>query len=631
MDGFRSMIKGWLGKTLLVLFMVPFAFVGLESYFGGGGRVVVAKVNGEKLYQNEVDMVVERQRQRLMEEAAQAGRSASDIDVAKLRKSVLDDLVTRLLLTQESERIGYLVSDASVFRMIREVPAFQEDGKFSQARYEMMLRQIGESPATYPAKARQELAYSMLIAGMGQSGFLTRTELERLSALESQRRDIHFASIPAARFLDQVAVTDDEVKAFYEANPKRFTTEETVALDYLTLRRDDLLPRIQVSEDELQERYQEKLKELAADEQRQAQHILLKADGGSDDELLKKMKAVEQRARAGEDFGKLAREFSQDEGSVAGGGDLGLAGRGQFVPEFEAALFGLKPGEISAPVKTEFGYHLIKLNRIQKTDAPSFASLRATLETEVRQAKVEELFVEQTDKLDAAVYESSDLQEPARTAGLPLASTAPFTARGGDGIAADRKVVDAAFSDDLIKDGKSSQGIHMNDGSVVWVRVREHKPAALRPLEQLTAEIRNQLMIDKARAQSQQVAEAAAKAVADGTPMAEVAVAHNLKWVDLPDADRRTQMPGLELLRTAFHLPHPAAGKVSVQAVEMGSGYGLVAVSKVSSGVANSDSISQMRGVLSESRSQQEFQDYVQYLRAAGKVRTYLKEEARDE
>lgn len=629
MEAFRNMIKGWLGKTLLVLFMVPFAFVGLESYFGGG-QVVVAKVDGEKLYQSQVDMMVERQRQRLLEEAAQAGRSAPDIDMARLRKSVLEDMISRLLLTQEAERAGYLVSEEMVYKTIREIPAFQENGKFSQARYEMVVRQIGENPATYPAKARQELAYSMLIAGMGQSGFLTRRELERLAALESQRRDIHFANIPVARFLDKVSVTDADISAHYQANPKRYTTEETVALDYIVLRRDELLPRINVTEDELQARYQEKLKELAAEEQRQAQHILLSKESGSDAELLKKIQDIEKRARAGEDFGKLAGEFSQDPGSVANGGDLGMASRGQFVPEFEEVLYSLKPGEISAPVKTQFGYHLIRLNRIQKPDVPSFASLRGTLESEVRQSKLEELFAEQTDKLDAAVYESSDLQEPAQMAGLRLQTTGPFSNKGGPGIAADRKVLEVAFSDDLVKDGKNSQGIHMNDGSVVWLRVREHKPAVLRALEQVAGEIRNQLLIDKARELSKQAAEAAAKALAEGGDLAAVAAAHDLQWVNIPEADRRTQMPDVGVLRAAFRLPHPAEGKVSADAVEMGTGYGVVAVSKVSSGTTGTEAVMQMRGVLAENRSQQEFQDYVRFLRDAAKVRIYLKDSVRE-
>ncbi|MGE4159917.1 MAG: SurA N-terminal domain-containing protein [Planctomycetota bacterium] len=351
MEGFRNLVKGWLGKVLLVVLIVPFAIVGVESYFAGGSRVVVAEVNGEKIYQTELDPVVERQRQQMMAQMAEQGGNPADIDVPKLRKQVLDGMVSRVLLTQASQKSGYLISDEMVIKLIREVPAFQEDGKFSQARYEMMLRQIGEDPASYPAKAKQELAYSMMIAGLGQSAFVTRAELERLAALEAQKRDIHYAIVPAARFLADVKVSDEDIKKFYEANGKRFTTEETVAIEYLSLKRDDFLAKVTVSDADLQARYEEKVKDAASNEQRQAQHILISVDDKTKDaDALKKIKDVEKRARAGEDFGKLAKEFSQDPGSVANGGDLGFAGRGMFDPAFEKALFSLKKGEISAPV-----------------------------------------------------------------------------------------------------------------------------------------------------------------------------------------------------------------------------------------------------------------------------------------
>jgi peptidyl-prolyl cis-trans isomerase D len=459
MEGFRNLVKGWLGKALLVLLIVPFAIVGVESYFTGGGRVVVAEVNGEKIHQPELDQQVERQRQQMMAQMAERGGNPADIDVAKLRKQVLDGMISRLLLTQASKKSGYLVSDAMVVKLIREIPAFQEEGKFSQSRYEQMLRQIGEDPATYPAKAKQELAYSMLIAGLGQSAFVTRAEIDRLASLEAQRRDIHYAIVPAARFLSEVTVSEADIKAFYEANTKRFTTAETVSIDYITLTRDGFLAKATVSEDDLKSRYEEKVKDVASNEQRQAQHILITVeDKAKDAAALKKIQEVEKRARAGEDFGKLAKEFSQDTGSVTTGGDLGFAGRGQFDPAFEKSLFSLAQGEVSAPVRSQYGYHLIKLNKIQAEAAPSFASLRTQLEQEVRLAKAEELYAEQVEKLDAAVYEAADLKEPSAAFDLAVASTGQFVQTGGEGIAAQRKIVDVAFSDDLLKDGKKLSG-----------------------------------------------------------------------------------------------------------------------------------------------------------------------------
>lgn len=621
MEAFREIVKGWLGKGLLGLIVFGFAGLGIQSYFDGGGKVVVAKVNGTEILQPEVDRLVDRQRQQMMEKMGERANPAN-IDMERLRKDVLNGVISRELLTQQAKQAGYLVSDATVYKGIREVPAFQENGSFSQARYEQMLRQIGETPATYPGKARQEMAYSLLIAGVGQSGFVTEAEMHRLSSLNTQTRDIHLAMIPAARYLAETTVSDDEVKKFYQANPARFTTQELVALDYISIKRDDFIAQAIPTDDELKARYDEKVKGGAANEQRQAQHILLTVDAKTKDaDALKKMQDIAKRAQAGEDFGKLAKEFSQDPGSVANNGDLGMSARGQFVPEFDKALFSMNEGEISAPVKTQYGYHLIKLNKIQAAVTPSYASLKADIEREVKEAKADELYAAQVEKLDTSVYEAADLKDPAEKFKRSIASTESFTHAGGAGLAADKKVLDAAFSDDLLKEGKNSQGIALADGSTVWLHVKHHEPAHLMPLAEITSGVRNSLLIEKALAKAKAVAKAVATSLTEGKTLAEVATSEKLSWQDLPESTRRTQLPQPEALRVAYRLPRPAAGKLSADTLAAGSAYMVVVVSKVTDGASTDTAeIAQMRNVLSENRSQLEFQDYIRSLREHGRV-----------
>jgi peptidyl-prolyl cis-trans isomerase D len=620
MESFRKMVRGWLGYTILGVIVLVLAATGIEAYFSGG-KLAAATVNGEDILQADLDRMVERQRQQMI---AQMGPNVdpSVLDVARVRESVLENLIARELLAQQAEDRGFLVSDATVHKLIREEPAFQENGKFSQQRYEQALQQIGEHPATYPARARQEIAYSMLVGGLGQSGVVTLPELERLSALTNQRRDIHYAVLPLARYLSQVSATDAEIKDFYAAHAERYAQPESVSLEYITLKREDFLAEAVPTEQELRARYEEKVKASGSDERRQAQHILITVDNTTKDaDALRKTQDVEKRARAGEDFGKLAKEFSQDPGSVASGGDLGMVGRGMFVPEFEKALFSLKQGEISAPVKTQFGYHLIKLNKIETTAAPSFAALKPELEREVREAKAEELFAEAVDKLDAAVYESSDLKEPAEKFKRSVQMTAPFTRSGGTGLAADRKVVETAFSDELVKEGKNSQRLSLADGSAVWVRVKEYKPATLQPLAEVMADARNQLLLQKAGDKARAAADAIKAALAKGSSLADVAAQEKLSWQSVPDATTRTPLPLPEMQRVAFRLPHPAAGKISADSFDSGSAQVIVAVSKVTPGQPSAEAeLAQIRNALSENRSQQEFLDYVRFLRETGKV-----------
>lgn len=628
MESFRAMVKGWLGKTLLALIALVMAGTGIEMYFAGS-RVVAAKVNGTKIDALEVDRQTERQRQQLI---AQMGPNAdpSLIDVAQIRKAVLEDMINRELLSQQAQKSGFLISDATVMQQISEVPAFQKDGKFDRAQYEMVLRQNGENPSTFFADARKRLGYSLLLEGLSQSGLVTTAEMQRLSSLEKQTRDLHYATIPSARFLGEVSASDAEVKAYYDDHHDRFTTPETVALEYVTLSRNDFLGAATPDEADLRARYDERVKAQAANEQRQAQHILIKVDGATKDaDALKKIQEAEKRARAGEDFGKLARELSQDTGSVANGGDLGLAGRGMFVPEFEKTLFSLKEGEISAPVRTQYGYHIIKLNHIERPAVPAFAQLRPELEKEAREAKAEELFSDTVDKLDAAIYEASDLKEPAEKFGRSVATTAPFTRSGGAGIAADRKVLEAAFSDELTKEGKNSQSLHLADGSVVWIRAARHVPATLRPLAEVSAEVRNQILLDKAREKAGAVAAAVVKALGEGASLADVAAREKLAWQDVPGLTRRSTGLQPDVMRLAYRLPHPAAGKVSADRLDNGSAYVVVAVSRVVEGEpAPAAELGQVRNALSERRSEQELKDYVRFLREQGSVTVKGEEKA---
>lgn len=630
MQAFREMVTGWLGKLLLALLMVPFAIFGIESYFAGGSRPVAAEVNGEKIYQSELDGKVEQERQQMM---ARLGPTADPalIDTKKLRKDALDGLINRELMKQQAEKDGFMVSDAVIAKKIQEEPSFQENGKFSLRMYEAALRAQGQDPQTFPQFAKRQVSIGLLATGVGASGFATASEVKRLSSIQSQSRDLHLAQVTATPFMAGVTVSDDEVKKFYDANPKRFTLPERVSLDYIELARDDFMSQVTVTDEDLKARYADRVNSMTNGEQRSAQHILIKADPKAKDAAaqyaaaLKKIQEVEKKARAGEDFAKLAKEYSQDIGTVSNGGDLGMAGHGQYVPEFDKALFALKQGEISAPVKTEYGYHLIKLNQIQKANVPTFEALKPDLEKDAKQAKADELFADAVEKLDAATYEASDLKDPAAKFKLAVQSTEPF-AQGqapAGSIAANRNVMSAAFSDDLIKEGKNSQNIRLDDTHILWVRVKNHEASRLRPLAEVSSDVKTALTLDKANLKAKAVAEAVAKAINSGKSLAEAAAGNPLQWHDLPAATLNSAFPSQAVGKLAFHLPAPAAGKLSADSVASGDGYAVVALSKVNPGnnsLAGAE-LAQMTTVIGSSVSQQELQDYQEFLRSKAKIK----------
>lgn len=622
MQAFRDLVRGWLGKALLILLLVPFALVGIESYFVGGKAAPAATVNDDEISQFDVDKTLDQQKQRILASMGE-NPDASLIDTTVLRQDVLKSLIERALLSTQAKKVGFLVDDETITRLIHETPAFQENGVFSQTRYEQMLRNIGEDPLNFPQKAKKEIAVSQLAGGISQTAFVTPKQLDELSALDNQKRDVHIAVFPAASYLAKVQVTDAEVEQYYKANPSKYTTEEKVAVDYLVLGSELFIDKVLLTDADVEARYAEKVKSLESNEQRRAAHILIKiTDQVKEAEALAKIQDIEKKIKAGEDFGTLAKQFSQDEGSAIANGDLGFVGKGAFVPEFEKTMYALKPNEVSAPVKTQFGYHIIKLLEVQKAPVPTMAEIRSELEADVKVAKSEELYIDAIEKMDALAYESSDLTEGAKQYGMSVQTSPLFGKNGGEGLAANRKIVQAAFSDDILKDGKNSQALALDAKHSVWIRLNKHEPARVKPLAEVTADIKTTLQLDKAALIAKQNAEAMSKALNEGKSAAELATANQVQWQDFAASTRSAPVPTASLLKVAFRLAAPKTNTWSAAIAPSGQDYAVVAVSKIDAGISTltDEQKKQFAVMLANARGQQDLQDYISYLRSHAKI-----------
>lgn len=620
MDKFREMVRGWLGYTLLAILLVPFAFVGVESYFSGGKREnAVAKVNGDDISKREFDRIVDQQRQQMLKSMG-PDADASQLDMTKLKQQVLDALVDRQLQGQLAERLHMQVSNDMIYQMVSQVPAFQEDGKFSQERFQRLLDQRGMTIKDLQDAIRLQ-QFNVGLA----SGFLTNQDVSRLFALDGQKRDVGYILVPTASFLKDVAVSDADIKSYYDSHQKEFTTEDKAKVDYIELKQQDFVNQVQVGKEDLDKAYADRVHELAgaANEKRRASHILIKVDEKtSDTQALAKIRDIEKRVHAGEDFAKLARENSQDPGSVASGGDLDFAGRGQFVPEFEKVLFSLKQGEVSAPVKTQFGYHLIKLTQIQQPEMPSLESIKAQLTDEVKAQKATQLFNDKINEMSDSVYESADLKDPAAKFKLDIHQTDMFTVKAGAGIATVKKVRDTAFSDDLIKDNKNSSAVELVKGDVVWLHVAQHDASHLRALADVSAEVKATLQQQGAKKHAQEAADKIAKEIAAGQQPAAVASAHGLVWEEHKGLTRTTPLPNPLMLQAAYWLPRPAAGKMSADSVDTGNGYAVMTLSQVIDAATPNvpSDKKQMLQMMAQSQSGQELMDFVQSLKSKAKI-----------
>ena len=491
LQNIRDNSQGWIAKTIIGIIVALLALTGVDAIFTSTSNSQnAAEVNGEKITSAELSQAVEMQRRQLLQ---QLGRDfdASLLDEKLLREAALNGLVERTLLLDSAKDAKFAFSQQALDQLILKTPEFLVDGQFNAERFDQVIRQLGYSRLQFRQMLEQEMLIGQLRAGLANSGFVTDAQVQAFAALEKQTRD--FATLTLKADLDAVTLSDDDIKAYYNAQASEFMSPEQVVLEYVELKKDAFFDQVEVSDEALQSAYQSEIANLA--EQRRAAHILLEVnDALNDEQAQAKLVEVQKRLQQGEDFAALAKELSDDPGSASEGGDLGFAGPGVYDPAFEEALYALNENAVSAPVRSEFGWHLIKLLGVQSPEVPSFASLEEKLQRDLKARQVEQRFVEVSKDLEDAAFESSDLAQPAQELGLEVKTTEAFGRQGGsEGLTANRQVIQAAFSAEVLEDGSNSSVIELDPNTVVVVRVKEHNKPKQLPLEQVAASIRDQL------------------------------------------------------------------------------------------------------------------------------------------
>src|ERR1035441_10026630 len=444
----------WLMTGLLGLLALIFAA------WGAYGIVNVSfspqdyglKVNGERVSTETLNRAwQERQAQ-----YAQAlnGATFPPAQTRMLQQQLLNEYVRETLLRQRAQASGYRASDAQVLAAYQSEPGFQVDGKFSALAAKTMLAQIGLTPETYEAERRQALQISQLTEGIQLSDFLTAAQLNRIYALENEQREVRYALLPAERYAAAAKIDDAQIKAWYDAHPGDYMSPESVRLQYAQLSLDAIAGQITVKDEDLQAYYDKNKSRYSENEKRHAHHILISIgdakDASADAAALAKAQRVLAELKAGKDFGELARKYSGDPGSATQGGDLGWAEQSAYVGAFAAALFKMQPGLTSDPVKTQFGYHIIKLDEIRPAHVLTLADGRARIGAESARAQASENFGDREEQLQQKLEkgESNDLATLATQFGLQLGEVKDFSRSGGAPLGGKPELVQAAFSGD---------------------------------------------------------------------------------------------------------------------------------------------------------------------------------------
>lgn len=622
LQNIRDNSQGWIAKTIIGVIVALMALTGFDAIFKATTHSnEAAKVNGEEISQNELSQAVDMQRRQLMQ---QLGKDfdASLLDEKMLREAALKGLIDRKLLLQGAVDSKFAFSEAALDQVILQTPEFLVDGKFSPERFDQVIRQLGYSRLQFRQMLAQEMLIGQLRAGLAGSGFVTDAQVLAFARLEKQTRD--FASLNIKLDPAAVKLTDDEVKAYYDEHAKEFMTPDQVVVDYLELKKASFFDQVSVKDEDLQAQYQKETANLS--EQRRAAHILIEVNDKVNEAQAKaKIDEVQQRLAKGESFEALAKEFSQDPGSAANGGDLGYAGPGVYDPTFEKALYALNKDQVSAPVRTDFGWHLIKLLGVEAPQVPSFASLKDKLTKELKAQQVEQRFVEATKQLEDSSFEASDLAQPAQELKLTVHTSAPFGREGGEGVAANRAVVQAAFSPEVLDEGGNSTAIELDPETVVVLRAKEHRKPEQLPLESVAASIRTQLTKEHASADAKTKAEALIASLRDGKAPLDKAV-DGQNWKATKAATRGQEGVDPAVLQALFRMPKPAAkDKPSFNSVTLADGsLVIVRLDGVNEAAAPSEEEkTQYRRFLASRIGQQDFAAYRKQLESQADIKRF--------
>jgi peptidyl-prolyl cis-trans isomerase D len=524
--------------------------------------------------------------------------------------------------------LGYRVSDADLIREMAKVPAFQVDGKFDQAHAVAVLKAQGRSVAEIEGLFRRDVKLRQLDRALSVSSFATPDELKRLRALASEQREVSWFAVPAAKYIAEATASDADLKAYYDAHKAEYLTPETVNLRYLEISLSALESKVAVDDAQLQAYYAEQKaktpERYTQPERRRVRHILLQVGDPKEDAAVKaKAEGLLKRAESGEDFSKLAREFSQDTGSAQQGGDLGWSERKVWVPAFADAAFDMKEGEIRGPVKTQFGYHILKLDGIEPATVRTFDQAKADLQAEYRRNEAERLFNTAQDQLaDAALQNSTDIDVVARKAGLTVHDLPGFSRTDGGGdFEKSLPVIDAAFSQDVL-DGHLSPIVEVDKGRGVVLRADEHKLPQQKPFEAVRSEVVAAWKKERGAALAAAAAAEAVKRLTAGEAWEVVAKSFGAVPPPPKFVSRSDPAVPVDARRAAFDAPKPS-GKPVYERVALGNGDAeVLAVTAVREdpSATGQEQQTQFRRQLAQQSASVEAQSYALAARADAKV-----------
>lgn len=586
-----------------------------------------ASVNDDEITVRELEIETQRQKRNLQ---SRMGDEVSPelIDNLVSQQTVLDSLINRTLLRQTAEDLA-LVGLAESFRKeLIDNPNFQVDGVFNQSIYRSTLQNLGYSPQSFQSAMETDAQLSQLVEVYQDTAFTTGRELRDAASMLNQTRDVAYMIIDTAMFEDRVGVSETEIADFYEMHTDQFVTEESFDLAYVEFSDHDRRNEIDISVEDVRSAYESAKAASESNDRRRASHILLEVnENRSLVVALEEMSNIRSRVIGGEDFSTLAKELSEDPGSGSAGGDLGVAGRGAFVSDFEDVLWSLATGDVSLPFQTEFGVHLVKLVEIEAVEFPSFddeqSAMRETLLTE----RAGRLFEERLAAVDKLAFEETDSLQPiADTHALEIKTVEGLTRSEGAGVFASTKVRQRVLEIDVIDNGFNSRPILIEDTHAVVVRLVDRTASKQRSLNEVREQIIAQLKQDKVDEQVLTMVRDTVVRLENEESASDVAARVGATWVRSDDATRAVDNVPTPILQQAFELAVPGERSRSVGETQLEDGKrAIVLVTNANLGdfgATTEFERLQLTDQLTDFFGQRDFEGLIQTLRSDASIET---------
>ncbi len=614
MERLREGVNSIAVKIILGLIILSFVFAGVGSYIIGGNANVAAKVGNVEIARGEFEQAYQNERNRLQSQNSEyfTALLGDPTYVAQLRRSVLQRMVNQVLIEQHAEKLGLRISDQQVRDLIVSMPQFQNNGRFDQDVYQSFLRRAGFNPDSFAEYLRRDMVRTQLAAALANSDFVLPSEVGLTSGLISQTRDIRTLEIDVDAIAQNIELTDAEITEYYDNNAQRFTRPEQYKVSYIELSAQDLQAEFAPTEDELKAYYQDNIDNHSTAEQRKVSHILVEGD----DEAT--AQEILDQLNAGADFAQLAMEKSQDLGSSEEGGDLGWIEKGVMDPAFEDAAFALSAvGDTTGLVKTDFGYHIIKLDDLKAPDAKPFEEIKAQLAEEMTGQQAVDTFYSKLTELEKVAFEFPDSLDDAAQAIDATVETTDFVSRFDlPGVLNNQTVVELLESEEVKFDGLNSEVVEVAPEHVVVVRIEETRDQTVLPLEEVRSDVEAQLSAANARSQADELAKQLVTALEAGDE--SLVAENNLSFTEVATVDR-----GSEYAQTVFAMPRPTEGNHYAQAQSLMGNVVVVELSKVND-VISSDLNQQIEAQLLQTYNGQEQSGLIAQLAEAADIEYFI-------